>query len=129
MKQNGTSRALTNAALLSCRGLTDRKLEGSLVEGSEAPRPFKTSTSLGLPQSQQTCLFCNENGENLRRVATHTLDRNVRAVATKLQDRRLLTKLAAGDMPGKLTPWMLALDLTNYSRWLPAHIRDLMMLK
>ena len=26
-------------------------------------------------------------------------------------------------------PWMFALDLTNYSRWLPVHIRDLMMLK
>ena len=24
---------------------------------------------------------------------------------------------------------MFALDLTNYSRWLPVHIRDLMMLK
>ena len=30
---------------------------------------------------------------------------------------------------GKLTPWMFALDLTNYSRWLPVHIRDLLMLK
>ena len=29
----------------------------------------------------------------------------------------------------KLTPWMFALDLTNYSRWLPVHIRDLLMLK
>ena len=26
-------------------------------------------------------------------------------------------------------PWMFALDLTNYSRWLPVHIRDLLMLK
>ena len=30
---------------------------------------------------------------------------------------------------GKLTPWMFALDLTNYSRWLPIHIRDLLMSK
>ena len=29
----------------------------------------------------------------------------------------------------KLAPWMFALDLTNYSRWLPVHIRDLLMLK
>ena len=29
----------------------------------------------------------------------------------------------------KLTPWMFALDLYNYSRWLPVHIRDMMMLK
>ena len=32
------------------------------------------------------------------------------------------------EIPGKLTPWMFALDLT-YSRWLPVHIRDLLMLK
>ena len=30
---------------------------------------------------------------------------------------------------GKLTPWMFALDLTNYCRWLPVHIRDLLILK
>ena len=29
----------------------------------------------------------------------------------------------------KLTPWMFVLDLTNYSGWLPVHIRDLLMLK
>ena len=28
---------------------------------------------------------------------------------------------------GKLTSWMFALDLTNYSRWLPVHIRDPLM--
>ena len=30
---------------------------------------------------------------------------------------------------GKLVPWMFALDLVNYSRWLPIHIRDLVNLK
>ena len=30
---------------------------------------------------------------------------------------------------GKLVPWMFALDLVNYSRWLPIHIRDLLNLK
>ena len=44
-------------------------------------------------------LFCNETGD-LRRAATLTLDSKVRAVATRLQDRKLLTKVAAGDMPG-----------------------------
>ena len=29
----------------------------------------------------------------------------------------------------KLVPWMFALDLTNYSRWLPVHISDLVKLK
>ena len=29
----------------------------------------------------------------------------------------------------KLVPWMFALDLVNYSRWLPIHIRDLVNLK
>lgn len=24
-----------------------------------------------------------------------------------------------------ITPWMFALDRTNYSRWLPVHIRDM----
>ena len=33
------------------------------------------------------------------------------------------------DTLGKLTPWMFALDLYNYSRWLPVHIRGMMMLK
>ena len=30
---------------------------------------------------------------------------------------------------GKLVPWMFALDLVNYSRWLTIHIRDLVNLK
>ena len=30
---------------------------------------------------------------------------------------------------GKIVPWMFALDLVNYSRWLPIHIRDLVNLK
>ena len=50
-------------------------------------------------ESQETCFFCDETGESLRRAATLTLDSKVRAAATKLQDRKLLTKLAAGDMP------------------------------
>ena len=29
----------------------------------------------------------------------------------------------------KLAPWMFALGLTNYSRWLPVHVGDLLMLK
>ena len=50
-------------------------------------------------ESQETCFFCDETGESLRRAATLTLDSKVRAAATKLQDRKLLRKLAAGDMP------------------------------
>ena len=82
-----------------------RKLEDSSVEGSESPSPVKTRSSLGMPskevakKSQETCFFCDETGESLRRAATLTLDSKVRAAATKLQDRKLLTKLAAGDMP------------------------------
>ena len=82
-----------------------RKLEDSSVEGSEAPSPVKTRSSLGIPskeiakESQQICFFGDETGENLRRAATLTLDSKVRAAATKLQDRKLLTKLATGDMP------------------------------
>ena len=64
-----------------------RKLEESSVESSDVTA-----------ESQQTCFFCNETGDNLRRAATLSLDSNVRAAATKLQDRRLLTKLAAGDL-------------------------------
>ena len=30
---------------------------------------------------------------------------------------------------GKLAPWLFALDLCNYSRWLPVHITDMMALK
>lgn len=30
---------------------------------------------------------------------------------------------------GKLVPWMFVLDMTNYSRWLPVHIRDLLHLE
>ena len=37
-------------------------------------------------------------GTNLRRAATFAVDSNVRAAATKLQDHKLLSKLAAGDM-------------------------------
>ena len=46
-------------------------------------------------------LFCNFyviTGTNLRRAATFAVDSNVRAAATKLQDHKLLSKLAAGDM-------------------------------
>ena len=82
-----------------------RKLEDSSVEGSEAPNPVKTRSSLGMPskevakESQETCFFCDETGESLRRAATLTLDSKLRLAATKLQDRKLSTKLAAGDMP------------------------------
>ena len=82
-----------------------RKLEDSSVEGSEAPSPVETRSSLGMPskevakKSQETCFFCEETGERIRRAATITLDSKVRAAATKLQDRKLLTNLAAGDMP------------------------------
>ena len=27
-----------------------------------------------------------------------------------------------------ITPWMFALDRTNYARWLPVHIRDMAQL-
>ena len=89
---------------LKLQGTQKRKLDYSSVEGSEAQSPVKTRTSLGIPskvakESQQTCFFCDETGENLRRAATLILDSKVRAAATKLQDRKLLTKLAAGDMP------------------------------
>lgn len=42
--------------------------------------------------------MADNHKENLFRAATLIIDRNVRAAATKLQDRKLLTKLAAGDM-------------------------------
>ena len=37
-------------------------------------------------------------GKNLRRAGTLVIDSNVRAAATELQDHKLLSKLAAGDM-------------------------------
>ena len=82
-----------------------RKLEDSSVEVSEVPSPVKTRSSLWIPskevakESQETCFFCDETGESLRRAATLTLDSKVRAAATKLQDRKILTKLAADDVP------------------------------
>ena len=66
-----------------------RKREDSSVEGSEAPSPVKTRSSLGVPskeiakESQETCFFCDETGESLRRAATLTLDSKVRVAATK----------------------------------------------
>ena len=41
--------------------------------------------------------FYVETGKNLRRAATLVIDGNVRAAATKLQDHKLLSKLAVGD--------------------------------
>lgn len=41
--------------------------------------------------------FYVETGKNLRRAATLAIDGNVRAAATKLQDHKLLSKLAVGD--------------------------------
>lgn len=67
--------------------------------------PVKIRTILGTPpkeaakKSKQKCFFCDETDDNLRRAATLTLDSKARAAATRLQDRKLLTKLAAGDMP------------------------------
>ena len=37
-------------------------------------------------------------GKNLRRAATLVIDSKVKAAATELQDHKLLSKLAAGDM-------------------------------
>lgn len=45
------------------------------------------------------------------------------------------TNIYLGNFPvyvqvlGKLIPWMFVLDLSNYSRWLPVHIRDLLELE
>lgn len=67
--------------------------------------PVKIRTCLGTPpkeaakKSQQTCFFCDETDDNLRRAATLTLDSKARAAATRFQDQKLLTILAAGDMP------------------------------
>lgn len=41
--------------------------------------------------------FYVETVKNLRRAATLAIDGNVRAAATKLQDHKLLSKLAVGD--------------------------------
>ena len=67
--------------------------------------PVKIRTILGTPpkeaakKSQQTCFFCDETDDNLRRAATLTLDSKARAAARRLQDQKRLTKLAAGDTP------------------------------
>ena len=101
-----------------------RKLEDSSVEVSEAPSPVKTRTSPGIPskevakESQQTCFFCDEIGDNLRRAATLTPDSKVRVATTKLQDRKLLTKLAAGNMPAIDLYYHTGCLTALYNRWL-----------
>ena len=58
--------------------------------------PVKIRTILGTPpkeaakKSQQTCFFCDETDDNLRRAATLTLDSKARADATRLQDQKRL---------------------------------------
>ena len=76
-----------------------RKLQDSLVEGSEAPSLALFSGREIAKDSQQTCFSFDESGDNLRREASLTLDSKTAAAATKLRDRKLLTKLAAGDIP------------------------------
>ena len=101
-----------------------RKLEDSSVEVSEAPSPVKTRASPGIPlkevakESQQTCFFCDETGDNLRRATTLTPDSKVRAATTKLQDQKLLTKFAAGDMPAIDSYYHTGCLTALYNRWL-----------
>ena len=58
------------------------------------------SSSFGVQteKEQAPCFFCDEATGYLRRAETQVIDHRVRALATKLKDYRLLTKLAAGDM-------------------------------
>ena len=47
---------------------------------------------------ESRCFFCDKSGGNLHRASTIEVDTKVRKYATELNDTRLLTKLAAGDM-------------------------------
>ena len=33
------------------------------------------------------------------------------------------------DAPAKIAPWFFALDHTNYARWIPVHLKDMVTLK
>ena len=77
-----------------------RKLQDSLVEGSEAlSLALFSGREEVAKDSQQTYFSFDESGDNLQREASLTLDSKVGAAATKLRDRKLLTKLVAGDIP------------------------------
>lgn len=67
-------------------------------------------------ESQQTSFFCDDAGDNLRRAATLTLDNKVRAASIKLQDRRVLTKLPAGDIPDIVAYYHPRCPTARYNR-------------
>ena len=78
MKQNGTSCALTNAALFSCRGLRRGNSRTAQQKALKHQILLKLALVLGCPQKkQQKSFFCDKTGESLRRAATLTLDSKV----------------------------------------------------
>jgi hypothetical protein len=48
--------------------------------------------------TQSVCFFCEKDEENIHKAATFALDARVQSAAIELQDRKLLAKLAPGDM-------------------------------
>lgn len=48
--------------------------------------------------SKNVCIFCEMDSDNLHEVTTLEVDKNVRMIATELQDLDLLAKIAEGDM-------------------------------
>jgi hypothetical protein len=82
------------------RALRKRKSEDNL----QMTDPVKTRAQVGSityrdsEESHSVCFFCEEMGGTLHKAATLAIDTRVRSAATQLQDRKLLTKLASGDM-------------------------------
>ena len=77
-----------------------RKLEDN---NSTDTSPVKTRARVGSiayqePGESNVCFFCEEGGGTLHKAATLGIDNRVRSAATQLRDRKLLTKLAMGDM-------------------------------
>lgn len=91
----------------TCRNkISSLNLERALKrknEASKGPSPIKTrrcSSDSSQKEHVNTCIFCDNiaGSAGLHKASTFELDFKVRKCATELNDSRLLTKLAGGDM-------------------------------
>jgi hypothetical protein len=72
-------------------------------ESVEVTSPVKTRSTFGTTagdgsECSTICFFCDKTGGAMHKASTFDVDRNVRWCATQLQDRKLMSKLANGDM-------------------------------
>ena len=91
-----------------------RKNETEVNSSQVSPTKTRRSSGASAQNNENTekCFFCDQADDVLHKVSTFQIDNKVRKFATELNDTKLLSKLAAGDM--------VAIDTTYHKKCIVA---------